>query len=96
MEESQIRKKITNQLENEGWTWWRAANTQWQSNDIFTLFDLICARKNILRFIQLTTKPNISKHLKKIKSYFKEHDIEIGCEIWGYDESKDNFDIRYL
>ena len=57
--------------------------------------DLAIKGKNI-KWIQLTSLPNIRAREKKILRFFAETGSFIKGEVWGYDEKKDTFRIIYV
>lgn len=105
MTESQIKKRVYQEMEREGYVGWTPAKVKYQKTDIFGLFDGIFFAKNCsnkefeedeIRFIQWTTKPNISARLKKIKKFYEDNELHYPAEIWGWDIKKKKFDKRYL
>ena len=99
--ESVIRKKAIAILIEAKWIPWYAPKVKFQQTDIFGVFDLICwekASKN-LKFIQLTTLPNLSARRKKIQSFFKKNKIKAKSakvEIWAWNKRQKNFKIELI
>lgn len=99
--ESNIRKKAIEILTDAKWITWFAPKVKFQQTDIFGVFDLICwekASKN-LKFIQLTTLPNLSTRKKKIQGFFKKNKItakSVKVEIWAWSSRRKNFKIELI
>ncbi|MBI2038516.1 MAG: hypothetical protein HYT19_01160 [Candidatus Nealsonbacteria bacterium] len=99
--EAIIRKKAVAILTEKKWVSWYAPKVKFQQTDIFGVFDLICwqkASKN-LKFIQLTTLPNLSARRKKIQGFLKENKItakSTGVEIWAWNGRQKNFKIELI
>ena len=101
--ESLIRKKAIEILEKEKWTVWWPAKVKFKQNDIFGAFDVICCKKGAgnLKFIQLTTLPNLSARRKKIKYFLKKNRIsgprtvfKAEVEIWAWAGNRKEFKIE--
>jgi len=97
MKEALIRKKAIKILEEEGYVVWYPPKVKWRKEvDVFGIFDLIAAHRHIVRFIQLTTLPNLSARRKKIKRWLEKNKIK-WCwepEVWAYDKKKKRFKIE--
>lgn len=91
MNEAYIRKKVVSELENDHWICWWPAKVMFKENDIFGVFDLVCVRGEQLKFIQLTTSPNISARVKKILQFTQPNRISLPVEVWGYQKKKHQF-----
>ena len=97
--EYEIRKKAVQVLEKQNWLVWWPSKAIFKQNDIFGIFDLICLKKRSgnLKFIQLTTLPNLSTRKKKIRAFFKKNKINskirnnMGVEIWAWAKKKKRF-----
>ncbi len=101
--ESLIRKKAIEILEKEKWTAWWPAKVKFKQNDIFGAFDIVCCKKGAgnIKFIQLTTLPNLSARRKKIKSFFKKNRVSgpkiifgAEAEIWAWTKKQKKFKIE--
>lgn len=96
-QENIIKKKGKQILAEQGFICWSGAKAMYQSSDIFGIFDVIAAKTNAvneLRFIQWTSKSNVSARRRKIKKFFLEHKIFIKSELWGY--SNGQFKIEHI
>jgi len=99
--ENQIRKKAVEKLKGKNYIFWYPAKIKFKQNDIFGVFDLICWKKRVgeLKFIQLTTLPNLSTRRKKIKNFLKRNKIslsarsDIKIEIWAWSKREKKFRI---
>jgi len=53
-----------------------------------------------IKFLQLTTSPNISARRKKIKVFMVEnkipHKIAVDIEIWGWNQKKKEFKVEEI
>ena len=90
-QENVIRHKGKLLLAEQGYVCWSGAKAMYQSSDIFGIFDVIAAKRNAqneLRFIQWTSKSNVSARRKKIRHFFLEHNLFITSELWGYEDGK--------
>lgn len=102
--EAVIRKKATKILEGGRWLVWRGPKIKFRQTDIFGAFDMICWQKGTgkLKFIQLTTLPNLSTRRKKIQNFFKKNKINrkskngIEAEIWGWSRKDKKFKIELI
>jgi len=98
--ESLIRKKAVEILKKEGWLVWWPSKAIFKQNDIFGAFDIICWKKRTgaLKFIQLTTLPNLSTRIKKIKNFLKKNRLSkqnsASIETWGWNKRKKEFKIE--
>lgn len=81
--EAEIRKRVIKTLEDKGWVCWFCPKVRYQESDIFSCYDLICARGGKLKFIQLTTLPNIRAREKKIRKFMGKTGVTIYSEVWG-------------
>jgi hypothetical protein len=103
--ESLIRKKAVDILSKEKWMVWWPAKVKFKQNDIFGAFDIVCCKKGAgtLKFIQLTTAPNLSARRKKIQAFLKRNGINgpkivfgAEVEIWAWAEKHKKFKIETL
>lgn len=94
--EATIKKKVYAQLTKEGYIGWSAPKVRYQETDIFGIFDGIFLKDSDLRFIQWTTRSNISARRKKIMHFYDTNDVFLPCEIWGWDAKKKLFKIEYI
>lgn len=102
--ESEIRKKAIKKLEEEKFIYWYPAKVKYKQNDIFGSFDVICWQKKTgkLKFIQLTTLPNLSTRRKKIQAFLKKNKINsfsirnIKIEVWAWNALKKIFKIEKI
>jgi hypothetical protein len=98
--ESEIRKRAVRILEKQKWLIWWPSRAIFKQNDIFGIFDLICFKKKSgnLKFIQLTTLPNLSTRRRKIKDFLKKYQLSrqnsADIEIWGWNKHKGEFKIE--
>lgn len=94
-QENIIKKKGKQILAEQGYVCWCGAKAMYQSSDIFGIFDVIAAKTgevNQIRFIQWTSKSNVSARRRKIKNFFLEHKLFIPSELWGYENGKFTFE----
>ena len=89
--ESIIRKKAVEILNKGNWITWYPSRARYKQNDIFGIIDLLAAKKNKLKKIQLTTLPNVSAKRKKIANFLKKNKIEMTVEIWAWSKKKKKF-----
>lgn len=100
--EAVIRKKALEILEKNNFVSWYPAKVKFKQNDIFGVFDLVCWKKKSaeIKFLQLTTSPNISARRKKIKAFIAEnkipHKITVDIEIWGWNQKKKEFKVEEI
>jgi len=99
--EALIRKKAVAILTSSKWVSWYAPKVKFHETDIFGVFDLICWEKSSknLKFIQLTTLPNLSARRKKIQGFFKKNRITkrgVEVEIWAWNNRQKNFKIELI
>lgn len=71
-----------------GWHCWTPPKVRFQETDIFGIADMVCAKGKKIKWIQYTTKSNISARKKKIAEAFIHHSFSIPIEVWGYDKGK--------
>jgi len=68
-------------------------SSRWESNDFWTLFDILAIKPNgsEIRLIQVkTNKTDFYKARKKISQWIEENNIEnIKCEVWLKESRKD-------
>ncbi len=90
--EATIRKHAKEELEKHGWAYWIPTATQWNSNDVFGIFDVIAWSGKEMRLIQYTSVHNINARKKKIMGFIIENDLKIPpgitIEVWGYEDRK--------
>lgn len=91
--EAEIRKKAIKILEKGSWVYWWPAKVRFRKNDIFGAFDIVCSRKNKIRFIQLTTTSNLSTRRKKVEKFLRTNKLKIPSEVWGYSKKHNKFKI---
>jgi len=92
MKEREIRKKAIKELKELGYICWYPPKVRWKKEgDIFGVFDLVATKENIIRFIQLTTTPNLSARRKKIQNWMRENKIKWSAEVWAYNKKKKVF-----
>jgi len=103
--ESLIRKKAVEILTKEKWVIWWPAKVKFKQNDIFGAFDMVCCKKGAgdIKFIQLTTAPNLSARRKKIQAFLEENKIKgpktvfgAEAEIWAWAEKRQEFKIETI
>jgi hypothetical protein len=104
MREQQIKKIVKEKLESDGWLCWYPAQTrfapkfnycdkQHSAKDMFSIFDLVCAKEGVQKWIQYTSKGNIRAREKKIKNFCEKWNLKFEhAEVWGVD-SKDDIKI---
>ncbi|PIR06016.1 hypothetical protein COV54_03500, partial [Candidatus Jorgensenbacteria bacterium CG11_big_fil_rev_8_21_14_0_20_38_23] len=96
MREAEIRKKAVEKLKKKNWIIWYPAKIKFKQNDIFGVFDLICWKKKTskIKFIQLTTKANLSTREKKIQKFLKKNGVPkrnfLNIEAWGWSKKEKN------
>jgi len=99
MREAEIRKKAVEKLKKKNWIIWYPAKIKFKQNDIFGVFDLICWKKKTskIKFIQLTTKANLSTREKKIQKFLKKNGVPkrnfLNIEAWGWSKKEKIFKI---
>lgn len=92
MREAAIRKKAIRILTDGNWIYWYPSKVKYKQNDIFGVFDLICWQKKTanIKFVQLTTLPNLSTRKKKIKNFLKKNKFSkrslLNIEVWGWNK----------
>lgn len=96
MTEAQIKQKVKKQLDKDGYIYWFPLRNRYRKEDIFTIWDLIAWKDSEMRFIQFTSKSNISTRKKKIEKYFKENNVFCPTEVWGWDQDKKKFVYKYI
>ncbi|MBZ1345124.1 MAG: hypothetical protein KY055_00540 [Candidatus Nealsonbacteria bacterium] len=89
--EIEIRKKAVRELTGKGWIIWYPAKVRYKQNDIFGIIDLLALRKKKMRYIQLTTLPNVARQRKKILNFFKNEKVKLPVEIWVWSKKKKKF-----
>lgn len=93
--ESTIRRHAHDTLVADGWVCWWAPHVRYrQEQDIFGVYDAVCAKPGEFpRFIQITSKSNISARKKKVLSFLTRTGVEVWSEVWGYDASTRSFKV---
>lgn len=93
--ESTIRKHAHEELTKQGYVVWWAHHVRYAvEQDIFGVFDACCLKSGEFpRFIQITSKSNISARKKKIEQFFRKHGVECWAEVWGFDDKTKTFKI---
>lgn len=96
--ENTIKNNVKKKLKEEGYHTWAPARGGYmnQLQDVFGVFDILAIKGFHIRYIQYTSKKNMTARKKKIAEFFKKHNCFIPCEIWGYDEEKREFKIALL
>jgi len=94
MKEALLRKKATHFLQSQGWVVWFPKKVKFWETDIFGVYDILAAKKNRLRFIQITTLSNLSARRKKIDRFLISNRVKIPSEVWAYDAKKKYFKIE--
>jgi len=94
--ESLIRKKAIEILKKQKFICWWPPKIKFKQNDIFGIIDLIALRRKKLKYIQLTTLPNLARHRKKIINFFKKNKVELPVEIWAWSDKKRKFNIEII
>lgn len=89
--EREIRKKAIEKLTKSGWLTWYPAKVRYKQNDIFGIIDLLALKRNKIRYIQLTTLPNIARQRKKILNFFKKKNVKLPVEIWAWLKKEKKF-----
>lgn len=91
-QEAQTRKKAIAILKKKNFVCWHPAKVKYKQNDIFGVFDLVCWQRKTtnIKFIQLTTLPNLSTRKKKIKNFLKKNKLSkqslVDIEVWGWNK----------
>ena len=97
MTEKQLRDFIREKLGLSGWICWFAPRVKFlKQQDIFTMWDGVAARGPEIKFIQFTTKPNKSSHVKKISEFKKIYKLSHPGELWLWDNKTKDFEIINL
>ena len=92
-----LRDDIVKVLATQGYiSWWPGRIKFRAAQDIFTIWDLIAAKKNEIKFIQFTTKSNLSSHVKKINDYRTLYDLSHKGEIWCWNGKTRQWEITYI
>lgn len=94
--ESETRKKAVRELISRGWLIWYPPKVRYKQNDIFGIIDLLALKKNKMRYIQLTTMPNIARQRKKISDFFKKNGVKLPVEIWAWLKKKREFKTEII
>ena len=94
--ESEIRKKAVQLLEKKKWLVWWPSKAIFKQNDIFGIIDLLALKKKKMRYIQLTTLPNVARQRKKILDFFKKRGVRLPVEIWAWLNKKKKFKIEMV
>jgi len=89
--EVETRKKAVQELTDRGWLTWYPAKVRYKQNDIFGIIDLLALRRKKMKYIQLTTLPNVARQRKKILSFFKKKGVKLQVEIWVWSKKKKKF-----
>ena len=89
--EAQIRKKIVEILEEDGWIVWYPSKVKYQQNDVFGIIDLLAIKGKKKKNIQITTVSNLSARRKKITNFVKKANVELPVEIWTWNQKKKIF-----
>jgi hypothetical protein len=89
--EAQIRKKIVEILEEDGWIVWYPSKVKYQQNDVFGIIDLLAIKGKKKKNIQITTVSNLSARRKKITNFVKKANVELLVEIWAWNQKKKIF-----
>ena len=97
--EAVIRKKAIQILKNDRWVIWFPCRVKYKQNDVFGIFDLVCWQKKTakIKFVQLTTLPNLSTRQKKIKNFLKKNKLSkrilVDIEAWGWNKRNKMFKV---
>jgi len=97
--EETIRKRAIEELREDGWVVHVPTRRRYgsgttylkgkyeQSDDIFTIWDLIAWKEGELFLLQYTSKEHVSTRVNKIKDFMEKNDLEFPCraEVWGYE-----------
>ncbi|HOA47493.1 MAG TPA: hypothetical protein P5570_00460 [Candidatus Paceibacterota bacterium] len=89
--ESEIRKKVVQILENDGWIVWYPPKVRYKKTDIFGIIDLLALKGRRQKNIQLTTVSNLATRRKKIDNFLTKFEIEMTVEIWAWYAKKKEF-----
>lgn len=85
MKEATLFKKVKEILQKQGWVYWNPPKVRWKrEKDIFGCFDLIAVRKNMVRFIQITTFTNMRTREKKVRKFLTENSLSLFAEVWAW------------
>jgi len=90
-QENIIRKKAIQILQDQGYVCWFPSKVKFKQNDIFGIVDLLALRRTKMRYIQLTTLPNVARQRKKILDFFKKEKVKLPVEIWVWLDKKKKF-----
>jgi len=94
--EATIKKRAKEILLKEGYYPWCPAKVRYQETDIFGVFDCVCVKDSHVRYIQWTSKSNMSARKKKILAFFNAQNVFIPSEVWGYDDKAKTFTVFYF
>lgn len=95
--EKQLRNDVVQLLMSKGYTcWWPGRIKFRAAQDIFTMWDLIAAKKKEVIFIQFTTRSNKSSHIKKISEYRKLYDVWHEGQLWLWNGKKRIWEITIV
>jgi hypothetical protein len=88
VKESVIRAKAVKELKEEGWVVWWPRKAAFASQDLFSIFDLVCQKPGRLasRWIQLTSSSNHAARRKKILAYLRETGLRFDAWVWSLNE----------
>ena len=89
--EIETRKKAIQELTSRGWLTWYPAKVRFKQNDIFGIIDLLALKRRKMRYIQLTTLPNLARQRKKILDLFKKKKVKLLVEIWVWLKKEKRF-----
>jgi hypothetical protein len=94
MSEKELRNYIRQKLGYEGWVCWFAPRVKFlKQQDIFGIWDCVCAKGRKIKFIQFTTKSNKSSHVNKINQIKSLYNLSHTGELWLWDNKTKDFNI---
>ncbi|PIZ89446.1 MAG: hypothetical protein COX89_01550 [Candidatus Nealsonbacteria bacterium CG_4_10_14_0_2_um_filter_37_10] len=94
--EIETKKKAIQELISRGWLIWYPSKIRYKQNDIFGIIDLLALKRRKMRYIQLTTLPNLARQRKKILNFFKKEKVKLPVEIWVWLQKKKKFKIEMV
>ena len=95
MTEAQVRNKAIQVLTDRNFYYWYPARTKFKTQiDVFGVFDMIAFRGSLIRFIQITTSPNLASRRKKVQAFIKRSGFGGYSEVWAYNKKKRIFKIE--
>jgi hypothetical protein len=93
MKEKELKALAKKRLDDAGYTHWWPPRVGWyqQSDvkDLFGVFDCVAARNGKIKFIQITTSPNLSARRKKIQAWMITAGNVPRCWVWAWHKKRE-------